>query len=180
MDKHNIVITYKVNEERRELLKKIAGDIAKLSFLSDMPSGLREQTLIAAEVLLTWNLPKEVGPSELSLLNNVRLVQLLSAGADHVPYRELLANITISSNVGAYAEPMAEHILAMILALSKNLVREHQNLGKGSFNQASLNRRVRGLSCAIIGFGGIGRAAARLMRGSRNADPCPEYERQDR
>jgi phosphoglycerate dehydrogenase-like enzyme len=165
MDKHHIVIAHRVREERREFLKKITANMAKLSFLSDMPTGLREQTLVDAEVLVTWNLPKEVGPSELSLLNNVRLVQLLSAGADHVPYRDLPANITIASNVGAYAEPMAEHILAMILALSKNLVREHQNLGKGRFNQSSLNRRVRGIACGIIGFGGIGRAAARLMRG---------------
>ncbi len=164
MNKHNIVITYKVREERREILKKIAGDMAKLYFLSDMPTGLREQTLVAAEVLLTWNLPKEVGPSELDLLQNVRLLQLLSAGADHIPYAGLPANITIASNVGAYAEPMAEHILALTMALSKNLVREHQNLGKGSFNQSLLNRRVRGIICGIIGFGGIGRAAARLMR----------------
>ena len=165
MDKHHIVITHRVREERREFLKKITGNTAKLSFLCDMPTGLREQTLVDAEVLLTCNLPKEVGPSELSLLNNVKLIQLLSAGADHVPYGELPANITIASNVGAYAEPMAEHILAMTLALSKNLVREHQNLCKGRFNQSSLNRRVRGIACGIIGFGGIGRAAARLMRG---------------
>jgi phosphoglycerate dehydrogenase-like enzyme len=165
MDKHHIVVTYRVSEERRELLKKIIANTAKLSFLSDMPAGLREQTLVAAEVLLTWNLPKEIGPSELSLLNNVRLVQLLSAGADHVPYAKLGANITIASNVGAYAEPMAEHILAMTLALAKNLVREHQNLGQGRFNQSSLNRRLHGLACGVIGFGGIGRAAARLMRG---------------
>jgi phosphoglycerate dehydrogenase-like enzyme len=165
MEKHRIVITYRVSEERRELLKKIMSDSAKLSFLSDMPAGLREQTLVAAEVLLTWNLPKEVGRSELSLLNNVRLIQLLSAGADHIPYAELPANITIASNVGAYAEPMAEHILAMALALAKNLVREHRNLSEGRFNQSSLNRSLHGLSCGIIGFGGIGRAAARLMRG---------------
>ncbi|HYA85673.1 MAG TPA: 2-hydroxyacid dehydrogenase [Nitrospirota bacterium] len=165
MDSHHIVVTYKVREERRELLKNITGERVKLSFLSDMSTGLREQTLVSAEVLFTWNLPKEVGPSELSLLQNVRLVQLLSAGADHIPYKELPANITIASNVGAYAEPMAEHILALILALSKNLVREHQNLGQGNFNQSLLNRRVRGLACGIIGFGGIGRAAARLMRG---------------
>lgn len=165
MDRHRIVVTYKVREERREFLKKITGDIAELSFLSDMPTGLREQSLVGAEVLLTWNLPKEVGPSELSLLQNTRLVQLLSAGADHVPFTNLPAKITIASNVGAYAEPMAEHILALVLALSKNLVREHQNLGKGTFNQSSLNRWVRGMSCGIIGFGGIGRAAARLMQG---------------
>jgi phosphoglycerate dehydrogenase-like enzyme len=165
MDKHHVVLTYRVSEERREFLKKITGDAAQLSFLSDMPAGLREQTLATAEVLLTWNLPKEVGRSEFSLLNNVRLVQLLSAGADHIPYAELPAGITIASNVGAYAEPMAEHILAMTLALAKNLVREHRNLSEGRFNQSSLNRSIRGLACGIIGFGGIGRAAARLMRG---------------
>ncbi len=165
MDKPHLIVTYRVSEERREFLKKIAGDIANVSFLNDMPAGLREQTLVSAAALLAWNLPREVTPSEFRLLKNVRLLQLLSAGADHVPYAELPAGITIASNVGAYAEPMAEHVLAMVLALAKNLVREHRNMAMGAFNQSALNRRVSGSACVIIGFGGIGRATARLMRG---------------
>ena len=92
------------------------------------------------------------------------MIQLLSACADHVPYADLPQTIIIASNIGAYAEPMAEHVLAMTLALAKRLIREHQNLAQGEFNQSRLNRLLRGSVCGILGFGGIGKATARLMR----------------
>jgi glycerate dehydrogenase len=81
-----------------------------------------------------------------------------------VPYADLPGNIVIASNIGAYAEPMAEHVLAMTLALAKRLFREHQKLSQGEFNQSRLNRMLRGSVCGILGFGGIGKATARLMR----------------
>ena len=165
MDRHPIVITYKTGESKRALYKNIFGGEARLSFLADMPSGLRQQTLIEAEVLLSWNLSRDLGQSELGLLTNARLIQLLTAGADSVPYAGLPEDIVIACNAGAYAEPMAEHVLAMTLSLAKNLLREHQNMVRGEFNQAKQNRVLRGAACGILGFGGIGRASARLMRG---------------
>jgi phosphoglycerate dehydrogenase-like enzyme len=164
MDKHHVVVTYAAGEARQRQLKELFGGEVRLSFLVDLPSGLREQTLVEATVLLSWNLPKELGPSEFGLLQNVRLIQLLSAGADQVPYTGLPRDIVIASNAGAYAEPMAEHVLAMTLVLAKRLFQEHQKMAKGEFNQAKLNRMLRGSVCGILGFGGIGRAVARLMR----------------
>jgi glycerate dehydrogenase len=164
MEKSHLVVTYAIGEANRAVLKEILGDVARFSFLVDMPAGLREQTLISANVLLSWNLPKELKFGGFGLLKNVRLIQLLSAGADHVPFAELRSDIVVAANVGAYAEPMAEHVLAMALALAKNLFREHQNLAKGEFNQSRLNRALSGSVCGILGLGGIGRATARLMR----------------
>jgi phosphoglycerate dehydrogenase-like enzyme len=163
--KHSIVVAYKPREATRALIKEYFGRGFALYFLSDMPQGLRQQTLISGEVLLSWNLRKELGPSEFNLLTNVRMIQLLSAGADSVPYKDVPAYIVVAGNVGAYAEPMAEHVLAMALALAKNLFREHRNLMQGKFNQSGLNRKMNGSICGILGFGGIGRATARLMRG---------------
>lgn len=164
MKKQHIVVTHTAGEARRRQLKELFGREVGLSFLVDMPSGLREQTLLGATILLSWNPPKELGPGEFGLLQNVRLIQLLSAGADQVPYAELPRDIMIASNAGAYAGPMAEHVLAMTLAMAKNLFQEHQNMARGEFNQAKLNRMLRGSVCGILGFGGIGRAVARLMR----------------
>ena len=164
-NKHYIVVTYKAGEPRRAQIREYFGPETEVSFLTDMPPGLRQQTLIKAEALLAWNLRKELGPSEFKLLKNVRMIQLLSAGADSVPYADVPLDIVVASNVGAYAEPMAEHVLAMTLALAKNLFREHRNLMRGEFNQSLLNRKLHGSICGILGFGGIGRATARLMRG---------------
>ncbi len=164
MEKSHVVVTYTIGEAKRTMLKGIFGGEARLSFLVDMPAGLRQQTLVDADVLLSWNLPKELGPSEFGLLKKLRMVQLLSAGADHVPLGDLRSDIIIASNIGAYAEPMAEHVLAMTLALTKRLFQEHQKLAQGEFNQPRLNRMLRGSASGILGFGGIGKATARLMR----------------
>jgi glycerate dehydrogenase len=165
MEDRTIVIAYSLNETKRTIIKESLGKDARVVFLADMPPGLREQTLIGATALLTWNLRKELGPSEFALLKRTGLVQLLTAGADHVPFDELSPSSVIASNPGAYAEPIAEHVLAMALALKKNLVREHQKLAQGEFNQSAFNRMLRGSVCGVLGFGGIGRATARLMRG---------------
>ena len=98
------------------------------------------------------------------LVHNARLIQFLSAGVDHLPVNALPANVPIAKNAGAYAEPMAEHALAMALAAAKRLPIEHQNLVRGEFNQFTRNKMLRGRICGIFGFGGIGRATARLMR----------------
>ena len=161
---HRVAVLHKTGEASRALLRELFDASANLSFLADLLPAERKLALADADVLLTWNLPKELHEGEYGFIKNVRLIQLLSAGADHVPYADLPPHITIASNVGAYAAPMAEHVMAMTLALAKNLAREHRNLAQGAFNQSRPNRLLRGMVCGILGFGGIGKATAALMR----------------
>ncbi len=159
-----VVVTYPIGAPRRAQLTSLFAGRARLCFLADMSAEERDSELADAEVLMTWDLARELKPREFSMLGTLRMVQLLSAGADHLPFRELPAGVVIASNVGAYAEPMAEHVLAMSLALAKNLFPEHLKLARGEFDQARLNSLVQGSTCGILGFGGIGMASARLMR----------------
>jgi len=124
----------------------------------------RRDMLSRADVMLARNPGKELRPDELPLVHNARLIQFLSAGVDHLPLNALPANVPIAKNAGAYAEPMAEHALAMALAAAKRLPIEHRNLLRGEFNQFVRNKMLRGRICGIFGFGGIGTATARLMR----------------
>ncbi len=163
MDDNHILITFSVGEKQKEHIRHLFEGIS-VSFLAGMSSGQREKTLAQAEVLLSWYLSAELHPEEFNLLRNVRLIQLLSAGADQMPFARLPAEIVIASNVGVYAKPIAEHVLAMTLALAKNLLPEHHKMARGEFDASRLNRRLHGSLCGIIGFGGIGRAVARLMR----------------
>ena len=66
--------------------------------------------------------------------------------------------------MGAYAEPMAEYVMAMALALARRLPQRHADLAKGEFKMWERVLTLDGAVCAILGFGGIGRATARLMR----------------
>jgi phosphoglycerate dehydrogenase-like enzyme len=160
----HIVVGYPVKAARRAQFKSLFKENETVCFLADLAAEEREQELAAADVLLTWNPARELKPKEFGLLRKLHLMQLLSAGADHVPFREVPRDTVIVSNVGAYSEPMAEHVLAMALALAKNLFGQHLKLAQGEFNQSRLNTMLQGSVCGVLGFGGIGKATARLMR----------------
>ncbi len=164
MDKQNIVVTYNPTPEEKALFLEMLGGAASLTFLTEIPPAQRERSLENATALLSWNFPREILPQEYSKLQHVTLIQLITAGADYMPFADLPAHMSIASNAGAYAIPMAEHNLAMTLALAKRLLIEHQKLRNGIFDDTTLNRSLYGATAGIIGFGGTGRATARLMR----------------
>ncbi len=163
MHKHNIVVTYSGSTEQKTLLLEVLGSDASLTFFDETPPAQRGQALEDATVLLSWNVSQEIQLQNYSKLQQVQFIQLISAGANHVPFADLPSHLIIASNVGAYAAPMAEHVMAMTLALAKRLLIENQNLRNGEFDQRTLNRSLSGMTAGIIGFGGIGRATARLM-----------------
>ncbi len=157
-----ILVTYPVDKKIRNYLIDTLVASGDVTFLTDIPKERRTSEISAADVLMAWNLKRELKPSELPLISNARLLQVLSAGVDHLPISKIPLSVTIASNAGAYGEPMAEHVVAMILAIYKNLLDRHNKLVKGVFDQ-SQNRRLEGCSCAILGFGGIGKACARRL-----------------
>ena len=160
----NVAVTFPARGAQREALISVLGKVARVIFLSDLSPDDRAKELGYADVLISWSPKRELQPEEHRTLTHARMMQLLSAGADQVPFSQLPPTLTIASNAGAYAEPMSEHILAMILAATKNLLDRHNKLKDGIFDQSNPNRMLRGSTCAILGFGGIGKATARLMR----------------
>jgi len=159
----SVVVTYTATTEERALFLDILGSSATLIFLNEIPPVQREQSLEQATALLAWNLPQEVSPREYTRLRQGAFIQLVTAGADHMPFANLPPHITVASNVGAYATPMAEHNMALILALAKRLLVEHKKLMHNEFDDATPTRSLFGATAGIIGFGGTGRATARLM-----------------
>src|SRR2546426_3221879 len=164
MNKQHIVVTFNAPPQQKALLLELLGSEASLTFFNELPSAQRDRALQEANVLLSWNFPREIQPADYPHLQQVSFIQLLSAGADHMPFADLPPHLLVASNPGAYAAPMAEHVMAMTLALAKRLLVEDQKLRNGEFDQFTPNRALAGMTAGILGFGGIGRATARLMR----------------
>ena len=160
-----LLATFELDAAQRAVVQDALGAAADAVFLADIEPASRATALRRADVLLARNTARELRPGELALIGGARLVQFLSAGVDFVPFKEFPAGVPVATNRGAFAEPMAEHALAMALAAAKRLLREHANLARGEFNQFVPNRMLAGGVCGVLGFGGIGTATARLMRG---------------
>src|SRR5258708_25502792 len=58
---------------------------------------------------------------------------------------------------------MAEYGIAMTLSLAKRLPQHHAAMAAGLFDKWVPSQVLNGATCAILGFGGIGMATARLM-----------------
>ena len=162
---HNITVTYHATDEEKSVIYDIlAGE--NLFFLQDVKDIKEKQKiLLETDILLSWNPTLELKDIEINVLQNLQFVQLLSAGYDHLNLNYFSKETIIASNQGAYAKPMAEHALAMILALAKKLTKYHNLLSKGVFDQLnSVTRYIHGSNLGIIGYGSIGKETAKLMQ----------------
>ena len=163
--KKNILVSYSPDADIKIIYREILGDLGQIDFLTEQKDSDRIRLLEAAEVLVALSFSKkEIDRRGLSHLSNLGFIQLVYAGADNIPFDLITEDILVASNVGAFAKPVAEHVLAMILALAKNLLPNNQMLGEGHFDRTGFNQELRGGICGIIGFGGNGRQIARMMQ----------------
>ncbi len=158
-----VAVSYPADEEYIRANSEILADDAKIIYTYELNDAQRAQALRRAEALLAWDLSKEVPPGALREASGLRFVQLLSAGVDAVDFSAVPDRLLLASNAGAYAAAMSEHVLAMTLSLAKRLPQRHAALTAGRFDKWAPSLTLDGTICAILGFGGIGIATARLM-----------------
>jgi len=159
-----VLVTFEPDRQMREAIEQSLDGVAELTYLSDAGDGRREEALASPDAVLAWSLGTELDREELADLGSTGLIQLLSAGVDRVPFDQIPSGVAVASNAGAYAEPMAEHVLALALALAKRLPQNQAALARGVFDQMTPTRSIRGSLVGILGFGGIGQASARLFQ----------------
>jgi len=159
-----LLVTLEADGESRRSIEAGIDGQARVVYLADTDDSQRRELMSQAPVLLARNTAKELGPEETAQLKTVHFIQFVTAGVDHIPLAGFGEHVAIAANGGAYAQPMAEHALAMTLAALKRLFIEHGKLAQGTFDQFRRNRMLAGTTCGILGFGGISVATARLMR----------------
>jgi len=160
-----ILVTYEPGAEEQKVYREILQELAQVHFIRNEPKSDRIKLLNAADIVIALSFAKkEIGAAEISLLQNVRFIQLIYAGADNIPFELIPPEIILAGNAGAFARPIAEHVLALTLALAKKLIPKNKMLQKGQFDRSGFNRELRGGVCGIIGFGGNGREIAKTMQ----------------
>lgn len=94
----------------------------------------------------------------------LRLISIWGTGTDNVDLKAAAAHgITVTNTPGANAIAVAEHTLALMLAVVKQLAPADQAIRQGGWPR-NLVPQLRGKRLGIIGTGLIGREVARMGR----------------
>ena len=160
-----VLVTHDPQLEARVAYRQQLDSRSELVFKPNLAPAEWAAARARARVLIAWNPRIEITADDVAAMTSLSFVQLLTAGVDHVPLHLFPRDLPIASNAGAYAGPMAEFALAITLAAVKRLPVEHREMREGRFNQFVDNKTLKGAVCAVLGFGGVGRATARLFRG---------------
>ncbi len=111
--------------------------------------------------------PAEISPDLLRAAGNLRLIQLLTAGYDKIDLK-LAAElgVPVATNGGANSWAVAEHAVALLLALYKRLPHCDRSVREGRWREpiTGFNTyEVAGKTLGLIGAGNIGRKVARRL-----------------
>jgi phosphoglycerate dehydrogenase-like enzyme len=123
-----------------------------------------------------------VHPAQLQAARRLRWIHSPSAGVGHMLYPEMVASPVIMTNArGLSADTIAEHVLALVLALFRRLPLAFERQAHKVWAQDEMvahatsgvpvtatdrrsalpaNRTIAGANVLMVGLGGIGRAAA--------------------
>lgn len=103
----------------------------------------------------------------LSKLPRLRLVATRSTGYDHIDLAYCAAHGITVCNVPSYGEnTVAEHVFALLLAISHRLREAMERARSGAFSPEGLQGfDLQGKTIGVIGAGSIGRHVIRIARG---------------
>ncbi|KAL2062866.1 hypothetical protein VTL71DRAFT_5938 [Oculimacula yallundae] len=126
-------------------------------------SSVPEDSWKKSTILVTFNSL----PPSLSLIPNLKLLHLFSAGANHIFETPIWkdTDITITNSSGIHAPQIAEWVMLQILAHShqQKVLLEWQKEHKwGQHSELNLVQDGVGQRLGVLGYGAIGRQTARI------------------
>jgi D-3-phosphoglycerate dehydrogenase / 2-oxoglutarate reductase len=104
----------------------------------------------------------------LARMPNLLVVSTNGAGCDTVDVKDCTeAGVLVVNQTGGNAEAVAAHVLAMVLALSKQIVQTNHALRRGTMRDRTvfMGSDVKERTIGIVGIGNVGRRVAELCRG---------------
>ncbi|MEM0480865.1 MAG: NAD(P)-dependent oxidoreductase [Candidatus Aenigmatarchaeota archaeon] len=152
---------YEAREDEVEFFSKELKDF-ELYFFKEP---LNENNLVDAEIISVF-VDSRINSKILEKLKNVKFICTRSTGYDHIDIEECKKRGIVVSNVPAYGiETVAEHTIALILAISRRLFESFERTRKGNFSNKGLTGfELKGKTLGIIGAGKIGRRVAELAK----------------
>jgi len=126
---------------------------------------ISENNLVDAEIISVF-IDSRINKEILDKLKNLKFICTRSTGYDHIDLEECKKRNIIVSNVPSYGiETVAEHTIALMLAISRKLFESFERTRKGNFSNKGLTGfELKGKILGIIGAGKIGRRVAEIAK----------------
>ena len=122
------------------------------------------EALPGAQILLVWDIFSDALASAWHAADALRWIHVAAAGVDRLLFDELRESDVVVTNArGVFDGPIAEYVLACVLAHDKRL-HETEALRRAGVWRHRETTLVKGRRVLVVGTGGIGRATARLLR----------------
>jgi len=120
--------------------------------------------LPGAQVLLLWDFRSDALADRWEYADSLRWIHIVAAGVDRLLFDELIASeVAVTNAQGIFDRPIAEFVLASILARAKQ-TRESHDLQLRQQWQHRETASIAGDTVLIVGTGAIGREIAGLLR----------------
>lgn len=172
-----ILTTLPLEVRHKKLLADISPD---LTFIYCPSETEVTKEMVASAHIILGNVP----PAYLPYAKNLELLQLSSAGTDGYTADGVLPeSAKLTNATGAYGLAISEHMLGMLLTMTKKLNRYCKNMESHTWYDEGPVAPIEGSSTLVVGMGDIGGDFARKMAalGSRvtgirrNKTEKPEY-----
>lgn len=168
-----VFVNTPVKPHHRKWLQQAAGDRCALLFGEEFDTPPAETDAIIGTLQ----------PRDTERLPRLRWLQLAWAGADHIVKR-LPERVVLTNSAGAYGVMIAEHMMAMLLALVRQLRHYDRLQQRHLWQQPWRETTLEGKTVLVLGTGDIGRAFARRLQGfdcrvigiRRNPRPTPYFQ----
>lgn len=159
------VSVFEIEDWERAAFERLAGEHDVRFERGRLDARLAERHA-DAEVLSPFIYSKLV-PDVLDRVASLRLVATRSTGVDHVDLDWCREHEVTVTNVPAYGErTVAEHVFALLLALSHHIVEAVDRTRRGDFSQVGLRGfDLAGRTLGVVGTGAIGRHVIRIAKG---------------
>jgi phosphoglycerate dehydrogenase-like enzyme len=140
--------------------------LAQVAALADVRYATEDDLAAAlrgADVLFVWDFRSSaVGPAW-SGADRLRWVHAASAGVNHVLTPEVVASdVVVTNSRGVFDQPVAEYVLAMALALAKDVPTTVADQRARRWRHRE-TERLGGKRVLVVGTGPIGRAIGRTL-----------------
>jgi phosphoglycerate dehydrogenase-like enzyme len=119
----------------------------------------------SVRALLVGSLSRELPSLTPATFPQLRLVQSVFTGVDGQPFDRLGPEVKVAGNVGAYAPFVAEHAVALALAVAKRVPYHDAQARAGKLRPAARTVQLAGSRAIVLGLGSIGREVARRLAG---------------